>query len=291
MNENENIYKKKSQMSIVWKRLKKSKTAMTGLIFIIIIIVIALCANFIADYQNLAIEQDFSIRLMSPSKEHWFGTDAFGRDVFARVIHGSRISLSIGLCATAVSVGLGILLGSVAAYFGKLVDSIIMRVLDTLIAIPEILLALAIIASLGPGITNLVIAMVVSRIPGFARIIRSSVLIVADQEYIEAAKACGASDIRIITKHILPNAIGPIIVQATMSVAKIIITAAALSFIGMGVQPPAPEWGSMLAEGREYMRNSVYLVAFPGIAIVLTALSLNLFGDGLRDALDPRLKN
>lgn len=284
-------YKKKSQVSVVWRRLKKSRTAMTGLLFISLIIIISFGADFIANYDKLVIEQNYNLRLARPSNEHWFGTDAFGRDVFARVIHGSRISLAIGFSATIASVGMGIILGSIAAYFGGHVDTIIMRILDTLIAIPEILLALAIIATIGPGAINLVIAMTVSRLSGFARIIRSSILTVVDQEYIEAARACGTSDIRIILRHILPNAIGPIIVQATMSVAKIIITAAALSFIGMGVQPPAPEWGSMLAEGREYMRNSVYLVAYPGIAIVITALSLNLLGDGLRDALDPRLKS
>lgn len=291
MENEKDIYKKQSQIGIVWKRLKKSKTAMVGLIFIVIIVTISLSADLIADYDEFVIEQNHEQRLLPPSKDHWFGTDAFGRDVFARVIHGSRISLSIGFIATGISVGIGVMLGSIAAYYGSTIDSIIMRLLDTLIAIPEILLALAIIASIGPGIKNLVIAMTVSRVPGFARIIRSSVLTVVDQEYIEAARSFGTSDIRIIRKHILPNAIGPIIIQATMSVAKIMITAAALSFIGMGVEPPAPEWGSMLAGGREYMRNSSYLVAFPGLAIVVTALSLNLLGDGLRDALDPRLKN
>lgn len=287
----EETFKKKSQFSIVWRRLKKSKTAMTGLIFLAVIITISLSADFIANYDMRAIEQDYTQRLLHPNKEHWFGTDAYGRDVFARVIHGSRISLSIGFLATIVAVSIAVLLGSVSAYFGGIKDTIIMRVLDTLIAIPEVLLALAIIASIGPGVRNLVLAMTLSRIPGFSRIIRSSVLTVVDQDYIEAARACGTSDLRIITKHILPNAIGPIIVQATMSVGKIIITAAALSFVGMGVQPPAPEWGAMLAEGREFMRNSSYLVVFPGVAIVVTALSLNLLGDGLRDALDPRLKN
>lgn len=287
----EEIYKKKSQWVAVWKRLIKNKTAVAGLVILTIVIIIALCADLIADYNKVVIKQNYLDRLLPPNNDYWFGTDAFGRDVFARVIHGTRTSLIIGFSVTIIGVSIGIILGSVAAYSGGKIDTFIMRILDMFMGIPEILMAIAIIATIGSSLRNLIIAMSISRIPGFARIIRSSVLTVVDHEYVEAAKACGTSDGRIIMKHILPNAIGPIIVQATMSVAKVIINAAGLSFIGMGVQPPRPEWGSMLAEGREYMRNSMYLVVFPGISIILTALSLNLFGDGLRDALDPRLKN
>lgn len=284
-------YKKKSQGKEIWKRIKKNRAAMIGLIIISIFIFFALSADLIADYGEKAITQNAKERLQQPNSEHWFGTDAYGRDVFARIIHGARVSLTIGLASTGVSVILGGLFGAMAGYYGGKVDNIIMRIMDTVMCIPGILLALAIVAALGPGMRNLLIAITVSNIPGFTRIIRSVILSVVGQDFIEAAKACGTTDKRIIIRHILPNAMGPIIVQATMSVAGMIIAAAGLSFIGMGIQPPRPEWGAMLAESREYMRYAPYLVAFPGIAIVLAALSLNLVGDGLRDALDPRLKN
>ena len=226
-----------------------------------------------------------------PSSAHWFGTDAYGRDIFARVVHGARISIIIGLAATVGSVCISGILGSIAGYYGGRIDNVIMRVLDTFLAIPGELLAMAIVASLGPSMTNLLIAVTIARIPPFTRVIRSSILTVIDQDYIESAIASGARDSYIIVKHILPNAMGPIIIQATMGVGRMILTAAGMSFIGMGVQPPLPEWGSMLAEGRDFMRYSPYITLFPGLAIILTSLALNLLGDGLRDALDPKLKN
>lgn len=284
-------YKKKSKFHEVWKRYKKNKAAMVGLILICILIVMSIFANVIADYDTMAIEQNSKDRLKGPSKEHWFGTDAYGRDVFARIIHGSRISLFIGIVSTAFCLLIGGFLGAFAGYYGGIVDSVIMRVLDTIMSIPSILLSLSIVAALGTGMRNLMIAVTISRIPSFTRIIRASILTVVGQEYIEAAKSCGTREHRIILVHILPNAMGPIIVQATMSVAQTILTAAGLSFIGMGIQPPSPEWGSMLSESREYMRYAPYLTIFPGLAIVISALSLNLIGDGLRDALDPKLKN
>jgi peptide/nickel transport system permease protein len=197
----------------------------------------------------------------------------------------------IGLLTTILSVSIGCVFGAVAGYYGNKIDSIIMRFMDTVMAIPPILLALSIVAALGPSMRNLLIAMTVSSVPSFTRIIRSVIMSVVGQDFIEAAKCCGTSDARIIFKHILPNAIGPIIVQSTMSVASMIINAASLSFLGMGIQPPAPEWGAMLSESREFMRYYPHLVVIPGVAIVLAALSLNLLGDGLIDALDPRLKN
>lgn len=284
-------YKKKSQAKEIWRRMKKNKGAMIGLIIICIFVFFAIFADVIENYEERAIDQNVKERLQGPSSEHWFGTDAYGRDVFARIIHGSRISLTLGLATTSISVVLGGIFGAAAGYYGGKTDSIIMRIMDTIMCIPPILLALAIVAALGPGMRNLLIAITVAQVPGFTRVIRSVVLTVVDQEYIEAAKACGTLDSRIILKHILPNAMGPIIVQATMAVAGMIIAAAGLSFIGMGVQPPAPEWGAMLSQAREYMRHAPYLVMFPGMAIILAALSLNLIGDGLRDALDPRLKN
>jgi len=283
--------KKKGQAAEVWRRLRKSKTAMFGLIVLILIILVAVFADVICDYEELAIKQEMSNRLQGPSAEHWFGTDSYGRDIFARVVHGARISLVIGIAATVGSVLISGILGSICGYYGGKVDNILMRVLDMFMAIPPELLALAIVASLGPNMVNLLIAVTISRIPPFTRVVRSSILSVIDQEYIEAARACGTKDREIILRHVLPNAMGPIIIQATMGVGRMILTAAGMSFIGMGVQPPTAEWGQMLAEGREFMRYAPHITIFPGLAIVLTSLSLNLLGDGLRDALDPKLKD
>lgn len=284
-------YKKKSQIAEVWRRLKKSKTAMLGLFVLATIILLALFADLIRNYQSMAIEQNIMNRLQSPNSTHWFGTDAQGRDLFARVIHGARISLLLGFSCTAISVFVGLILGSVAGYFGGKIDGVIMRILDSIMSIPAILLSLAIVAVLGQSIPNLIIAMTVAYVPGFARIVRASVLTVIGNEYIEAAKASGLGTFRIISKYVLPNAFGPIIVEITMSVASVIKAVAGLSFIGLGIIPPTPEWGAMLSESREFMRYNPYLVLYPGLAIVLTSLSLNLLGDGLRDALDPRLKD
>lgn len=283
--------KKKSPAGEIWRRFRKNKAAMLGLVIFSIVVLVAIFADLICDYDTQVIAQDMSARLQGPSSEHWFGTDAYGRDIFARVIHGARISIIIGLAATVGSVLVSGILGSIAGYYGGRVDNIIMRVLDMFLAIPGELLALAIVASLGTSMTNLLIAVTIARIPPFTRVIRSSILTVIDQDYVEAAVASGSSDRYIILHHILPNAMGPIIIQATMGVGRMILTAAGMSFIGMGVQPPIPEWGSMLAEGRDFMRYSPYITLFPGLAIILTSLSLNLLGDGLRDALDPKLKN
>jgi len=283
--------KKKSRFSEVWFRLKKSKTAMLGLVIFSMIIFVVIFADVIIDYEAHAITQNIANKLQPPGKEHWFGTDSYGRDLFARVVHGSRISLTIGLAATVGSVLISGILGSVCGYYGGRIDNILIRVLDTFMAIPSELLALAIVATLGPNMVNLLISVTISRIPPFTRIVRSSILSVVDQEYIEAAHACGTGNAEIILRHVLPNAMGPIIIQATMGVSRMILTAAGMSFIGMGVQPPVPEWGSLLAEGREYMRYVPTLTIFPGVAIILTSLSLNLLGDGLRDALDPKLRD
>ena len=218
------------------------------------------------------------------------GTDALGRDVMARLIYGARISLTIGLITAISALTIGGLIGAVAGFYGGKLDDILMRIMDIFLSLPSMLLAIAVIASLGSGITNIMIAVAVSYIPYYARIIRSSVLSIRNKEYIESARAIGTSDFRIIMKHIIPNAIGPVIVQATLGVGEIIISAAGLSFLGLGIEPPLPEWGKMLSEGKEVIRSSPYLVIFPGLCIMTTVLSLNLLGDGLRDALDPRLK-
>lgn len=290
-NDDIDIYKKQSQIAQIWKRLRKNKSAMMGLIIICIFVTLALCADFIADYDTVVIKQNIKMRLQPPSSEHWFGTDNFGRDIFVRMVHGARVSLSIGIIATIVAVLCGGILGAAAGFYGGKIDSFISRVMDSVMCIPAILLALSIAAALGPGMVNLMIAIMISQTPAFTRIIRSVILTLRDQDFIEAARSCGTSDFRIIYKHIIPNAVGPIIVQATMTISEMILTAAGLSFIGMGIQPPRPEWGTMLSEGREHIRTSAYIITFPGIAIVLSSLSFNLLGDGLRDALDPRLKD
>ena len=283
--------KKKSKIYEIWRRLKKNKSAMVGFVIVCILVLVAIFANQIADYNKMAITQNIANRLQAPSAAHLFGTDEYGRDEFARIIFGVRTSLLIGVMTTLISIVIAALLAAVAGYFGGLTDGIIMRVMDTIMAIPPVLLSLALVASLGPSMTNMVIAMTVANVPGLIRVIRAVILSVVGQDFLEAARACGTKNLRIILKHILPNSAGPIIVQATMSVSAMIINAAALSYLGMGIQPPSPEWGSMLAASNSYMLTSPYLVIFPGMAILLSALSINLFGDGLRDALDPKLKN
>ena len=291
MNEpNTTAVKKKNKFAEVWKRLCKNTGAVIGMVIILIFVLGAVFANLIRPY-DLVIRQEAAIRLDPPSAEHWFGTDAYGRDVFARVLYGSRISLSIGFFTAAFSLIFGGILGAAGAYYGGQVDNIIMRVMDMFTAIPGPLLALAIVAALGTSMVNLLIAITISSIPGFVRLIRSTVLTVVESDYVEAARACGTGDARIILRHILPNAIGPIIVQTTTSISDMILTASGLSFIGMGVQAPTPEWGAMISEAREFYRQKPYLVIFPGVCIILTALSFNLIGDGLRDALDPRLRD
>ena len=261
--------KRNSPAREIWRRFKKNKAAMLGLGIFSVMVLLAVFADVICDYDTQVIAQDVANRLKAPSPDHWFGTDAYGRDIFARVVHGARISIIIGLAATVGSVCISGILGSIAGYYGGRIDNAIMRVLDTFLAIPGELLAMAIVASLGPSMTNLLIAVTIARIPPFTRVIRSSILTVIDQDYIESAIASGARDSYIIVKHILPNAMGPIIIQATMGVGRMILTAAGMSFIGMGVQPPLPEWGSMLAEGRDFMRYSPYITLFPGLAIIL----------------------
>lgn len=274
----------------IMRRFASNKTAMAAFVFLILIGLVAIFADVIVNY-NVAISQNISERYQSPGAGHFFGTDAFGRDVLARIIHGSRISLLIGLGTTTVSMIISCILGSAAAYYGNTVDNIIMRIIDVLISIPNILLIICMVAILGSNAFNLGLAITIGQIPSFTKIVRSVVLNVKDSDYIEAARACAASDARIIAKHILPNAMGPIIVQATMNISSSILAAASMSFIGLGSQPPTPEWGLMLSEAKDKMSMYPYLALIPGIVIVLTALCFNLMGDGLRDALDPKLKD
>lgn len=283
--------KKRSQWGEVWRRLKRNKMALLGLGIIVGIIGIALFADIIANYDNVVIKQNLADRLQPPSAKYILGTDEFGRDIFARLIHGARVSLKVGVVAVSFSIAIGGTLGAFAGFYGGKLDNVIMRIMDIFLAVPSILLAIAIVSALGPNLFNLMIAISISSIPSYARIVRASVLSIRDQEYIEAAKAIGASDMRIIFRHIIPNSLAPVIVQGTLGVAGAILSTAGLSFIGLGIQPPAPEWGSMLSGGRQYLRYAWWVTTFPGVAIMITILSLNLLGDGLRDALDPRLKH
>ena len=286
-----NSIKKRSQFKAIAYRFAKNKLAVIGMILLVFMMLVALLADVIVDYQQYAVTQNISQRLQGPSKEHIFGTDHVGRDQFARIVHGSRISIFLGLLTIGISLAVGSIIGAVAGYYGGHVDNLLMRIMDVFLAVPSILLAISIVAALGSGLQNILIAMSVSQIPRFARIVRASIMSIRGQDFIEAAKACGTRDGRIIFRHILPNAIGPIIVQATLSMATTILTISSLSFVGLGIEPPTPEWGSMLSDGRVHMRNYPYLVLIPGFAIVLVVMALNLIGDGLRDALDPKLKN
>ena len=282
--------KKRSQFEEVWRRLKKNKMAMIGLAIVLMLVLLAVFADFLFDYDEIVIKQNTAIRLQGPSAEHWFGTDEFGRDILARLVHGGRISLVVGVIAVAIALVLGGTLGAISGFFGGKVDMLISRAMDILLAVPSLLLSITIVSALGPSIINLMIAIAVSSVPGYARIVRSSVMTVRDNEFVEAAKAIGANDAQIIASHILPNCLAPIIVQVSLKVASAILSTSGLSFLGLGVKAPTPEWGSMLSGGRAYLRNAPHLTVFPGLCIMLTILSMNLLGDGLRDALDPKLK-
>ena len=284
------LQKPKSQAGEIWRRLNKNKSAMLGLFILSFIIFIALFANVLCD-KTLVTAQNAAIRCQRPSAEHWFGTDLYGRDILTRVVFGARISLTMGFAGAAVSLVIGATFGSISAYYGGKVDNVIMRIMDMLMAIPTTLMALCIVAALGRSTLNLLMAIALANMPSFTRLVRSSILTVVDEEYVEAARACGMRDGAIIFKEIIPNAVGPIIVQTTQSIAGMILEASALSFIGMGVQLPTPEWGAMVSEAREFLRSYPYMMVFPGVSILLTTLSFNLLGDGLRDAFDPRLKD
>jgi peptide/nickel transport system permease protein len=260
------------------------------MLFILVLILIAVFANFIIN-ESMVTAQNVAERIQGPSARHWFGTDLYGRDIFARVVYGSRVSLSIGVFTVVISTLLGGLLGSVAAYFGGKLDDVIMRITDIFLAIPEQLLAMCVVAAMGATPVSVIAALSVAVIPNRTRLVRSTVLSIVDSQYVEAAKACGMRDIGIIVKEIIPNTLGPIIVVSTQGIASIMLTASSLSYLGVGIQPPTPEWGAIIFEAREFLRIAPYMCVLPGLVIVLTALAFNLVGDGLRDALDPRLKD
>jgi len=283
-------YKKEKFIVLAWKRMRKNKPAMVGLLVILIFALLAIFADSIAGYEEVALKQDYTQKLMSPSKEHILGTDALGRDIFARMIHGTRLSLSLGFVIVGIALFFGILFGGISAFYGGVIDMIIMRVLDLFMSIPPMLLMLSLVTALGAGIDKLVIAIIVVMVPGYTRVIRAAMLSVSTNEYIEAAKASGCSDLKIVFRHMLPNSIGPILVVSTLSIASTIVMISGFSFLGVGVSAPQPEWGAMLAEARQYMRYSPYLMIVPGTALLLVSLSFNLIGDGIRDALDPKVK-
>lgn len=283
------VKKKESFILTVLRRMAKNKLGMAGLIVLVLMILIALFAPVLAPYDYTA--SDLYSTFGTPSAAHPFGTDDLGRDILSRLIIGSRASLMIGLISVVIAAVVGIALGTICGYYGGKIDNVIMRLMDILQALPALVMAIAICAVLGAGFRNCIISIAVSNIPGFVRMARAAVMNIRGVEYLEAATAINCSTLQIITKHVLPNAFAPLLVQMTMGVAVSILSASQLSFIGLGVQPPNPEWGAMLSAGRNYIRNYPHMVMFPGITIMLAILALNMVGDALRDALDPKLKN
>lgn len=281
--------RKSSEFVRVMKQLSRNKMAVIGLIILLVEIVLAILAPYIAPYDYT--QMDIMNMFAPPSKAHLFGCDDLGRDIFSRILIGARYSLSCGILATLIGVVIGMAIGAVAGFFGGKVDNIVMRILDVIQAIPGMVMMIVMSAVLGPGFVNTIIAMAFGTIPGMARMLRAQMLKVRENEYIEASVSINCSKFRIIMDHLIPNCMSPMIVQATMGVAQTITTASGLSFIGLGVQPPIPEWGAMLSGARQFIRQAPHLVIFPGLAIAVTVLALNMMGDGLRDALDPKLKN
>lgn len=283
--------KKRSQsrLSDVWRQLKKNKFAVVALVMLILLFLIAIFGPLIAPYHYA--EQDAKNSYAGSSAQNLLGTDRLGRDILSRLIYGSRQSLQMGVIAVGIAAVLGITLGSIAGFYGGWVDNLLMRFLDIYQAMPMLLLCITLAAVLGPSLRNAIIALGIGTVPGYARLMRATVLTIREKEYVEAARAIDAGDFRIIRKHIIPNAMAPIIVEITMGIGSCILSGAALSFIGLGAQPPIPEWGSMIADARSFMREHPTLALYPGICVMISVLSCNLLGDGLRDALDPRLKN
>ena len=281
--------KKRSQFWDIWRRLRRNKLAMLGLLIVLVLVLSAIFANFIAPYDYA--QQDLTNMKAWPSREHLLGTDDYGRDILSRIIYGGRVSLLVAILSIVFGLIVGGILGISAGYFGGIYDGTVMRIMDIVMAIPGFLLAVCISAALGSGVLNTAIAIGIGCVPGYARLLRALVLSIREQEYVEAARATGASDLRIMFRQIVPNILSPVIVESTLRIGGCILMISSLSFIGLGVQPPTPEWGSMLSAGRALIRSFWPIVTFPGFAIMLTLFGFNLFGDGLRDALDPKLKN
>ena len=288
--QNTSAHSGRSQAAEIWKRLKKNKGALLGLGIVVFLVVIALTVPLWVDYDTQVIAQHVSERLKTPSATHLMGTDDKGRDIFYRLLYGTRYSLAVGFVAVCIALVLGVTLGSIAGFFGGGIENLIMRTTDIFAAVPSLLMGICIVSALGASTLTLMIAVGLTSVPQFVRITRAAVLTVRGQDYVESAKAIGIPDWKIIMRHIVPNCLSPIIVQTTLRIGSAIITASSLSFLGMGVPSPAPEWGSMLSAGRNFLRGYSYMTFFPGLAIMITVLAFNLVGDGLRDAMDPKLK-
>jgi len=288
--QNKKRYRGQSQVYQIWYRFRHNKSAMLGLVIISLLILIAVFADVLFSYDGIAIKQNIMERLQAPSAAHPMGTDDYGRDILARVVHGSRISLGIGFGGVAIALFGGTIIGAIAGFYGGKVDMVVMRVTDIFMAIPNILMAMIIVAVAGTSAVTIAISLGIAAIPTFTRVARGAVLTVREMEYIESARAIGAKNSTIISKHILPNCFAPLLVQTTLSMAIIILSVSGLSYLGMGIKAPIPEWGSMLSASRAYLQGNSYMAIFPGLAIMLTILALNLLGDGLRDASDPKLK-
>jgi len=271
-----------------WARLLKNKAAIFGGALVLLIIIAGVAAPLIAPYDP--IKQNLRASLLSPSSAHWFGTDVHGRDIFSRILYGAAISLRIGFLGALLGGSIGIVLGLVSGYYGGPADMLIMRLVDIQLAFPGLLLAIAIIAVIGPGLENVIIAVSIFSVPTFTRVVRGSVLSIRERDFVVAARTVGATNSRIMRLHLFPNILAPVLVLLTMRIATAILTAASLSFLGLGAQPPTPEWGAMLSDGRDYLMLAPHVATFPGLAILLAVLGFNLLGDGLRDALDPRLR-
>ena len=271
----------------IWNRFKKNRAALIGLGLVIIEVILAVFAPLVAPYDP--VKMDLRSARQPPSSAHLLGADELGRDVLSRIIYGCRISLTLGLVSVSIGLSFGMLLGGPSGYFGGRLDIIVMRVIDVLMSFPTILLAILVVTVVGPGLYNAMLAVGVAQVPLYARLIRGMILKLKEKDFVDAARALGVNNSRIIVHHILPNCLSPLLVQATLNIASAILSAAALGFLGLGAQPPTPEWGAMLSKGRQYMRVAPHITVFPGLAIMLTVLAFNLIGDGLRDAMDPRM--
>jgi peptide/nickel transport system permease protein len=278
----------KQQIKNFWRHFKKNRLGVGGLVIIVIVFFIAIFASLLSPYDPG--KTDVSLKLKPPSLQHYLGTDQLGRNVFSRMLYGSRISLSVGFVAVGISILIGILVGAMAGYKGGWIDSLLMRFVDIMLSFPSFFLILTVVAILRPNIYNVMIVIGITSWEGTARFVRAEFLSLRERDYVQAARALGVKDRRIIFRHILPNALAPVFVTASLGVASAILVEAGLSFLGFGVQPPAPSWGNILTEGRTYIFDAWWLTVFPGLAILITVLSFNLFGEGLRDALDPRLR-
>ncbi len=276
------------ELADLWRRLRRNRAAVVGAGIVLVFVLLAVLAPALVPFNP--IQGNLNDRLQSPSATHWLGTDELGRDLLSRILYGARVSLQIQIVAVVLALIVGVLLGSLSGYLGGYVDGIIMRCMDILLAFPGIFLALGIIAALGPGLVNLMFAAGISSIPQFARIVRASILSLKEREFVEAALALGSGSNRIMFRHLLPNCLAPIIVQSTLRMATVLLTASGLSFLGLGVQPPTPEWGAMLSNARSYLIVAPHVATIPGLAIMVVVVGFNLFGDGLRDTLDPRLR-